>query len=153
MENQVLVAGETGLPLKMASCCNPKMDDKILGYVTRVGKITIHRSKCKLLDNLNGERILFVEWKKSSHKHHKKCFRIGIKLTVISRVGLIHDVTSVITDMNINILDVMIKKTGSGLYNDCFLLDMDDLNKFDLLLDKLENIKGVMKATREDRFK
>lgn len=153
LENQVVVAGESSLPIRMASCCGPKMGDKILGYVTRIGKVSIHKYNCKLLDNLNGERILFAEWKKHGGRHSKKIFRVGIKLTVVSRVGLIHDITSAVSDLNINIVDVVIKKGTSGFYNDYFVLDLDNLDKFDQLLDKLEDVKGVMKVVREDRIK
>ncbi len=152
LEEQVLISGEDGLPIKIAACCGPGLTDSIIGYVTRGSRITVHKVGCRLLDNLDGERLIFAQWKgvKNSQENH---YRVGINLTVVSRVGLIHDITSVISSMGINIVDVSIKRAGSGLYNDCFLLDLDSLDKFDLLLDKLEEIKGVVKVVREDQFK
>lgn len=149
LENQVLIAGESDLPVKIAACCAPKLRDKIIAYVTRGSRITIHKVGCRLLDSLDGERILFAQWKGQAQEQASH-YRVGIKLTVVSRIGLINDLTSIISGMGINIVDVSIKKVGSGIYDDHFLLDLDDLEKFDILLDKLEQIKGVLKVFKGD---
>ncbi len=151
LEEQVMVGGESGLPIKIASCCLPKVGDKIMAYVTRGSRITVHRANCKLLDTLDGERIIFASWKGFDSFTDAKKYKVRIKMTVVSRLGLIHDITSVISDLGVNILDVTIKKSGGGFYNDFFLLEMDSLDKFDVLLDKLENINGVTKVVREDK--
>lgn len=152
LESQVIVGGETGLPVKFAACCLPKFGNRIIAYVTNRGKrITIHRYDCALLYSLNMERALFAEWK-GMKSNIKDAFKVGIRLTVVSRVGLINDISLIISRMGINILDISIRKTGGGLYYDSFLLEMDDLNKFDELLDHLENVEGVIKAVRKDEF-
>lgn len=153
LEQQIMVGGQEGLPIKLASCCGPKIGQLIIGYVTRGSSITIHRSNCKLLAGLHDERMMAASWKGlESAKTKGKC-RVGLKITVVSRIGLIHDLTKIITEMKINIIDVMIKNAGSGLYNDYFLLDLYDFDKFDLLLDKLEEVNGVVKVIRSDDFK
>lgn len=152
LENRVIVGGETGLPVKFAACCSPKLGDKIMAYVTSRGKkVTVHKYDCALLYSLNMERALFAEWKGMKAKI-ENAFKVGVRLTVSSRVGLINDISAVISKMGINILDILIKKVDDGLYHDSFLLEMDDLNKFDELLDHLENVDGVIKAGREDKF-
>lgn len=153
LEQQVTVGGQEGLPIKLASCCSPKIGQLIIGYVSRGTSITIHRSNCKLLANLHDERMIAASWKGlDSEKTKGKC-RIGVKITVVSRIGLMHDLTKIITEMKIDIIDVMIKNAGSGLFNDYFLLDLSDFDQFDLLLDKLEEVNGVVKVVRSDDFK
>lgn len=153
LEEQIIVGGQGGLPIKLASCCSPKIGQLIIGYVTRGSSITIHRSNCKLLAGLHDERMMAANWKGFvSEKIKGKC-KIGLKVTVVSRIGLIHDLTKIITEMKIDIIDVMIKNAGSGLFNDYFLLDLDNFDQFDLLLDKLEEVNGVVKVIRSDDFK
>ncbi len=149
LEKEVVVGEETGLPVRIASCCMPKLGTSIVGYVTRGNSVSIHRSNCKLLDNLHGERIIMARWKGQSLARSK--IQVWIKLVVASRIGLIHDVSSVIAGFGINIADIYINRLGGGMNETHLLLDLDDLEKFDLLLDKLENVEGVMKAMREDR--
>lgn len=153
LEEQVIVGGESGLPIKIASCCMPKLGDPIVGYVARGNRITVHKNVCRLLGGLDDERMVFANWKGIDMEREKSKCRIGVKLTVVSRVGLIHDLTKIVAAMGINIVDVMIKKASSGLYYDYFLLDLDDLDKFDVLMDKFESVSGVVKVARSDDFK
>lgn len=153
LEQQVMVGGQEGLPIKLASCCSPKIGQLIIGYVTRGSSITIHRSNCKLLAGLYDERMMAASWKGLETSKIKGKCRVGVKITVVSRIGLIHDLTKIITEMKIDIVDVMIKNAGSGLFNDYFLLDLGDFDQFDLLLDKLEEVNGVVKVIRSDDFK
>lgn len=149
-EDQVIVGGESGLPVKLASCCKPIMGDMIVAYVTRGSRVSIHKSDCKLLDSLDGERIIMAGWKGISAKSWQ--YQVGIIAKVVSRVGLIHDISSVINMFGINIVDIMIKPLGSGLYHDCFLLEFNDLERFDSLMDRLEGIEGVLKVSRMEKF-
>ncbi len=151
IEDQVLIGGETGLPIKIAACCKPKFGENILGYVTRGNRVTIHKSVCPLVDALDAERIVFAGWKGNESADGRK-YRVGIKVLCVSRVGLIKDITLVISEMNINIVDVRIRKSSGGLFEDCFLLDLNTVDQFDLLVDKIEKIKGVVKVTREEKF-
>ena len=152
LEEQVVVGGESGLPIKISACCAPDIKDKIVGYVTKDKRISVHKIDCNLLDRMEVSRIINADWKGMIDRRPSN-YRVGINLTVFSRVGLIHDITSVIADYNINIVDVVIKKAQSKFYHQCFLLDMNDLDKFDDLLDRLEEVKGVLKIVRDDSFK
>ncbi len=63
LENKVEVGGESGLPIKFTKCCNPRMNDNIVGYVTRGNRISVHKKDCSLLTNLDSTRILTANWK------------------------------------------------------------------------------------------
>lgn len=153
LDQQVVVGGHTGFPTKIAACCKPVVGQPIMGYVNSRGKrISIHRFNCPLVDTFNREKILFAEWKGLEAVPSKTGFRVGISLQVVSRVGLLQDISSVISKMKINILDVMIKKGPDGFHTDSFLLDMHNVNQFDVLLDKLEEIEGVKKVVRADEI-
>lgn len=152
IEQQVVVGGQTGFPAKIASCCKPAVGQKIIGYVNSRGKrISIHKYDCPLVDTMNREKIIFAEWKGYEAEQSRSGFRIGIELQVISRVGLIQDITSVISNMQINILDIMIKRGSDKFHHDYFLLDLPDKSLVDNLLEKLGSISGVMKVVRADK--
>lgn len=68
-EKQIVIGGEEGLPIKMAACCGPNRGSKIVGYVTRGNRVTIHKTTCRLLDSLDRERIVFAEWKGAVSKN------------------------------------------------------------------------------------
>lgn len=151
LEQQVVVGGQTGFPTKIAACCKPEIGQPIMGYVNSRGKrISIHKLNCPVVDTLNREKIIFAEWKGHEVVPSNGGFRVGIKLEVFSRVGLIQDIAAVMSKMKINILDIMIKRGNDKLHHDYFLLDMRDFDQFDDLLNHLEDIEGVVKVVRAD---
>ena len=148
---QVVVGGHTGFPAKIAACCKPAVGQQIMGYVNSRGKrISIHRLNCPIVDTLNHEKVIFAEWKGHEVVPSAAGFQVGIDLEVLSRVGLIHDISAVIGKMKINILDIIISRGNELLHHDYFLLDMNNVNLVDKLLNKLREIDGVVKAERAD---
>ncbi len=153
LENQVLVGGESGLPLKIAACCKPKLRDPIVGYVTRGNRITIHQTGCRLLESLDQERIVFADWKGAASDNSEKKYLVGIRIDAVCRVGLMSDITSIISDLGLNIRDVVVNRARNGLSEEYFLVEFDDLNKFDRLFDKLEGVKGMLKVAKSNKFR
>jgi guanosine-3',5'-bis(diphosphate) 3'-pyrophosphohydrolase len=58
----VMIAGEKGVMTKLAACCNPHRGQKILGYVTRGGFISVHSKECKVLSSLDERRFIDAHW-------------------------------------------------------------------------------------------
>lgn len=59
----VMVTGEENLPVVLSACCKARPGDPIIGYVTRGRNIRIHKSSCKDLRGLEGERFVSAHWK------------------------------------------------------------------------------------------
>lgn len=151
LASQILVGGEKGLPIKLGACCNPGKRDKIIGYVTRGNKITIHNLKCVLLNNLNKERIISAEWKGNAVKGNNLGYRVKIKIsTLYPRVGLIRDVSAVIASLGFNIIDIGLDVNEQKIRNLYILVELTSLDKLDLLLKKLEKVQDVVGVSRED---
>ncbi|MFH1218364.1 MAG: HD domain-containing protein, partial [Candidatus Peregrinibacteria bacterium] len=115
MEDQVLIGGESGLPIKAASCCKPNIGDSIVGYVTRGNRITIHKSSCILLNSLSSERVIYANWKDVAGEGDRARYMMPIKILAMRRVGLMRDVTSVISSLNMVIRDVSIRQIKGGV--------------------------------------
>lgn len=150
LENQIIVGGESGLPIKIAACCKPRYGNKIVAYVTRGNRITVHKSNCRLLDSLDGERIIMATWKGLEDKFYKHS--VCIDMNVFSRLGLIHDITSVINSFDVNIIDIIIKPLGSGIYNDCFFVEFNDGCSIDILISKLSKIEGMLEISKIENY-
>ena len=60
-----IIQGHTGLMYKIAKCCNPKVGEKISGYITVNQGVSIHSSDCSNLKKVHSrsKRILSAWWK------------------------------------------------------------------------------------------
>ncbi len=60
-----IIQGHTGLMYKIAKCCNPKVGQKINGYMTINQGVSIHSIDCSNLKKANNrsKRILNAQWK------------------------------------------------------------------------------------------
>ncbi|MFA7685266.1 MAG: RelA/SpoT family protein [Candidatus Gracilibacteria bacterium] len=151
LASQVLVGGEKGLPIKLGACCGPSKKDDIIGYVTRGNRITIHNAKCVLLPGLDEKRMLMASWREQEDRKAEGFSRVKIKIsTLLSRVGLIRDVSMVIASFGLNIVDIKLEVDDQQVRNLHLIVDFPALVKFDILLKKLGEIQDVINVVRED---
>lgn len=86
-----------GLKLVIAPCCNPTPFDETVCYITRGRGLTVHKSDCSNLKSLEEDRLWeFNPWKKEN-------LSVAIQIVAANRVGLIRDVSNVISENSVNI--------------------------------------------------
>lgn len=61
IKNDILVEGLNEIKVSLSGCCKPIPGDTIIGYITKGSGITIHRSNCKNILDLD-ERLINVKW-------------------------------------------------------------------------------------------
>ena len=147
IEKKILLGGEAGLPVRMAQCCMPEEGTRIVGYVTRQ-HASIHRIDCTHLQSSNPARILDAKWITGQRGTQKYSVRVLVE--AVNRIGLIRDVTNVIANLNVNILDFSLKHQDEKFVLRSLLLEVDGYEQLDEILRQLEGITGVVHVMRED---
>ena len=149
--NDILLIGEDMdvVDYKLSKCCNPIPGDNVFGYVTVNEGIKIHRTSCpnapELLAN-HGHRVVKAKWA----SQHASSFLAGLKIIGTDRVGLINDVTSIISEeLKVNMRSMSID-TESGIFEGEIMLYVNDTLHLDMLIKKLEKVEGVVKVSRFD---
>lgn len=97
VKGEVVVSGEENLKVKFAQCCHPEPTDKIVGYVSKEGVISVHKTTCPMLAYLDKTRFLPAWW-----KGEQKTFRI----VALDRPGLLKDIAEIFAEHQINILAI-----------------------------------------------
>ena len=67
----IMVKGSHDVSVRFAKCCNPIPGDEIVGFVTRGRGVTIHRTDCVNVLNMDGidrERMIEAEWQPGGDK-------------------------------------------------------------------------------------
>ncbi len=147
----ILLIGEDmdTVDYKLAKCCTPIPGDDVFGFVTVNEGIKIHRTTCnnatELLAN-HGNRVLKAKWT----SQHEVAFLTGLKVIGTDRVGLINDVSKVISEeLKVNMSSLSFK-TDQGIFSGEIMLYVNDTRHLEMLIEKLGNVEGVVKVTRFD---
>ncbi len=134
---------------KLAPCCNPIAGDGVFGFVTINEGIKIHRTTCPNAAELmskHGNRIIKAKWESNKDE----AFLAGLYLSGTDRVGLINDVTRIISnELHINMRGLTID-TKDGVFNGDIRLYVQDTRHLDVLISKLEQVEGVYQVQRFD---
>lgn len=134
---------------KLAKCCTPIPGDEVFGFVTVNEGIKIHRTTCpnatELLAN-HGNRVIKAKWT----SQHEVAFLTGLKVIGTDRVGLINDVSKVISEeLKVNMSSLSFK-TDQGIFSGEIMLYVNDTRHLEMLIEKLEKVEGVVKVSRFD---
>ena len=131
----------------IADCCQPIPGDDVLGYIDVNGKITIHKRQCPIASKLKssyGNRIIATQW----DTHKQLTFLVTIVIKGLDRLGLLNDVTQVIShQMNVNIRKVTIE-TVEGIFEgniQLYVHDVDDVHAIIAELKRIDNIQEVIR--------
>ncbi len=139
------VLGTSGLPTKMAGCCNPIPPEPIVGYITRGHGITIHRQNCKQLDAITDrERIVReVDWGQETDT-----YPIPVVVEAYRRPNLVDDMASILRGQQIMAPKTKTVTTDSILtvYLEAEVNSIEQLN---WLLKKFEALPNVIEARRQ----
>jgi GTP pyrophosphokinase len=139
---QVLGAGD--LLTHIAPCCQPVPGDEIIGFVTRTRGVTIHRKDCpNILSEDEKERLVKVTWGKSGLS-----FPVTIRVEAWDRVGLLRDVTSLVSAEKINIAAASLDDQSEETLSIFLTMDISTIGQLSQLFSKLEGVPGVINVTR-----
>jgi len=133
----------------LAKCCNPIPGDDVFGFVTINDGIKIHRTSCpnalELLSN-HGNRVIKARW--TSQK--QIAFLAGLRIVGTDRVGLINDVTKVISnELKVNMRSITVD-SDSGLFEGTIKLYVDSTQHLEKLVVNLSKVEGIIKVSRFD---
>ena len=147
--HDVLLIGEDMdvIDYKLSKCCNPIPGDNVFGFVTVNEGIKVHRVTCpnapELMAN-HGHRVVKAKWA----SQHQSSFLSTLKIIGTDRVGLINDVTSIISEeLKVNMRSMSID-TDSGIFEGQITLYVNDTAHLDILTKQLEKVDGVVKVSR-----
>ena len=150
-ESDTLLIGEDlqKIDYTLAACCNPIPGDDVFGFVTVNEGIKIHRTSCpnaaQLMANY-GYRVVKAKW----NKQQELTFLTGLHIIGIDDVGLINNITKVISnDFKVNMRSITVD-TDNGIFDGSIMIYVNDKEHLDHLIENLLLVKGVTAVTRFD---
>ncbi|MHA7864481.1 RelA/SpoT family protein [Flagellimonas marinaquae] len=138
---------EERLNYKLAQCCNPIPGDDVFGFVSVTDGIKVHKKNCPNAISLQSNyayRIISAKWIDSSQEE----FSVDIKLTGIDNMGLVKDITKIISEnMHVNMRNLNFSADG-GTFKGKITLVVKNNNILKKLMNNLKQVEGIDKVTR-----
>ena len=135
---------------KLAKCCNPIPGDRVFGFVTNEGTISIHRTNCpnaKGLQERYGYRIIKVKWNGVEADGSQATIRIYGR----DVMGLLGKITKVISeDLEVNMKNIVFNSDKEGFFEGRIVLQITDVEALEQLMGKIKAIPGIIDVVRID---
>ena len=132
---------------KFKPCCHPIPGDDVLGFIDGKHQIEIHKRSCPIAAKLKasfGNRILDAKW----DMHKKLFFDATIRLQGIDRVGMLLDISQVISSqMNVNIHKLTIA-SEEGVFDGTIELRVHDREDVRNIMGQLKKIADIQDVTQ-----
>lgn len=149
VNSDMLVIGEetSNWDYSMSKCCNPIPGDDVFGFQTEDDGIEIHRTSCRrameLMSNY-GNRIIKAKWTEQK----ELAFLVGIRIKGTDRVGLVNDLTKVIsTSLKVNMRSITID-SNDGIFEGNIMVFVNDTSHLDKLMQRMGKVNGILTVER-----
>ncbi len=144
----VHVRGVGKLLTSIAPCCQAVPPDSIVGFITRGKGVTIHRADCSNILNLREserERLIDVDWgDDDSSRYH-----VEIHITAYDRHGLLRDVSTVLSALNVDVVSVNTLSNQSSQTADMKIgLHIANTSELTTIMDKIRQLRNVQDVER-----
>ena len=138
---------EQKLDYKIANCCNPIPGDSVFGFTTINEGIKVHKKNCPNAVSLQSNysyRIMPAKWIDSTQQE----FIAELRLTGIDNLGLLNDITNVISsNMHVNMKSISFDTNG-GLFNGKIKIVVKNNTVVNKLMQNIKKINGIEKVNR-----
>ena len=142
LKNDILVEGMNEIKVSLSNCCKPIPGDNIIGYITKGSGITVHRSNCKNILDLD-ERLINVKWNEDLSKK----FPTDIMIYTNTNDNLLDIITKASAN-NILIESVnTITKSEFKIYSMTILIENNE--KLDKFFKELYKLSFIQKIERQ----
>lgn len=138
---------EEKLDYKLSKCCNPIPGDDVFGFISVNEGIKVHKKNCPNAISLQSNyayRIISAKWIDSTQEE----FKSEIQLTGIDNLGLVSEITDVISDdMHVNMRNLNFSTEG-GTFTGRITVVVKNNGILKKLIANLKRIEGIDKVSR-----
>ena len=144
----VHIQGVGNLLTQLAGCCQPVPGDPIIGYITVGRGVTVHRADCATamqLQERESSRLIEVNWGGAP----VQTYPVEIYIKAYDRAGLLRDVSQMLANEKINVLEASTRTNRDDNYASMMLtLEIPNLHLLGRLLTRIGQLPNVIEARR-----
>ena len=147
----IVVKGLSDLSVRFSKCCSPVPGDEIVGFVTRGRGVSIHRTDCINVINLQEserQRLIDAEWEDMGSAASGEKYATEIKIYANNRMGLLVDVSKIFTEKGIDVTSMNVRTSKQGTATISITFDIGGKEELQRIADKLYQVESVLDVER-----
>ncbi|MDR3178219.1 MAG: RelA/SpoT family protein [Campylobacteraceae bacterium] len=109
-ENIVVYSNQNVNSVMFNYCCHPKRGDDIIGFVSKIGNVTVHHKMCEQAAKLmeNKEQMIFVKWTRDAPGRYK------LLVSIENKRGSLAAFLTFLAKIQVNIQTIELTKAEDG---------------------------------------
>ncbi|WP_027378490.1 RelA/SpoT family protein [Chryseobacterium daeguense] len=138
---------EEKLNYSYAKCCTVIPGDKIFGFITISDGIKVHSDNCPNAINLRAQydyRVIPAKWVNAESFKN----RVKIEIEGLDRMGMINDITTVISGAMGMDMKSMSIESNDGVFTGTINLEVKNKSQLEQTFKKLNDINGISRVRR-----
>ncbi len=146
----IVVKGIDDVAVRFSRCCNPVPGDEIVGFVTRGRGVSIHRTDCVNVVNMNESermRMIEAEWQGFAAGSGEK-YATEITVYANNRTGLLVDLSKVFTERGIDMTGINSRLSKQGTATLSVSFEISGTEELNRIIEKIRQIDSVIDIER-----
>ena len=146
----IVVKGIDDVAVRFSRCCNPVPGDEIVGFVTRGRGVSIHRTDCVNVVNMNESermRMIEAEWQGFAAGSGEK-YATEITIYANNRTGLLVDLSKVFTERGIDLTGINSRLSKQGTATLSVSFEISGTEELNRIIEKIRQIDSVIDIER-----
>ncbi len=142
IKNDIIVEGIDQVKVNIAACCKPVKGDNIVGYITKGNGISVHRSTCPNISDID-ERLISVRWNDNIDKKYST----NILVRASDNKNVLIDIIAKTATQDITVQSINTINTSDDYMFDISIL-VQNKEKLEKFIRDLEMISSIIKVER-----
>lgn len=139
------ISGVDSVLMRFAKCCNPVPGDPIIGYISRGMGVTVHRTDCANVANMEPERLISVHWDGGEEKPYEA----GIFVMARNQQGVLAEVAATLARNNVNITGLNMDVLVDGRAKLRFTVEVRDSTQLYQLIEGIRALPCILEVVRD----
>jgi GTP pyrophosphokinase len=145
----VFVAGDPGMLVRFARCCNPVPGDEIVGYITRGRGVTVHKTDCsnaRAGQAGETERMVEVSWDRE--RSSETVFNADIQIVAADHDGLLGELAALLNIMNCKVMTIHARAHENGSCTISLTIKINSKDQLDKVMRGIKKRSDVVEVFR-----
>lgn len=143
-DSEIIVDGAHGVFVSLAQCCRPVFGDVIIGYISQLRGITVHRKDCANITAKDADKIINVSWGRT----RSKLYIARLRIEAADRSNIVGDIVQCVTNMGASAISIQANVVNNSRARITLEIKVKNVKQLYEIIGKINATSGVIEVIR-----